>query len=361
MAVARGRSVEVETLRALACVALVFLHAVGTTDDSGLNLPMDHPFHTANTVFRDIRMPLFSFISGFVFVCTVNDISHLGALITKKARRLLVPMVPAALLSWIALSMHHGIGSQPEIFDIFYLPYKQFWLVYAVFIIMVFFYSASLVLRYNKTYIAFAFFILTTIIYIFFQRWNPNLFSSWGAIYLGPYFMAGFILANAHTAISARRLLGVGWRRGLAVLLFGALLLLEYLLVTGVYEVSWPQRKAIGVAAGVTGCFLLFCIAPRIPAIAWIGGYSFTIFLYHYFFTTGARVALHMAAPGVSEWIAAPFCLLVGLLAPIAMHETLLATRPTALVFLGIQMPEPGGIVRAAAQRLLRVGATPRA
>jgi uncharacterized membrane protein len=64
---ASAKILYVETLRGIACILLVSYHVIGDTSSNGLRLPDGDLFSFVNRMFIDVRMPLFSFISGFVF------------------------------------------------------------------------------------------------------------------------------------------------------------------------------------------------------------------------------------------------------------------------------------------------------
>jgi peptidoglycan/LPS O-acetylase OafA/YrhL len=60
------RNIPVDTLRGLACILLVAYHVIGVTPESGLRLH-DGILKNANELLAYIRMPLFTFLSGFVY------------------------------------------------------------------------------------------------------------------------------------------------------------------------------------------------------------------------------------------------------------------------------------------------------
>ena len=62
-----ARRDEVDTIRAIACIALVSYHAVGGSPAAGMELDSTHWLAMMNAALIDLRMPLFSFVSGYVF------------------------------------------------------------------------------------------------------------------------------------------------------------------------------------------------------------------------------------------------------------------------------------------------------
>ena len=61
------KNLKIDTLRGLASVLLVTYHVIGTGSDSGLRIPDGEPVQLFNDSLMYLRMPLFSFLSGFVY------------------------------------------------------------------------------------------------------------------------------------------------------------------------------------------------------------------------------------------------------------------------------------------------------
>ena len=87
-----ARQTDIDTLRALACIALVSFHVVGYTPQSGMELPAGHPLHLLQAGLTPLRMPLFIFLSGVVFCTGVDRFEAVPQRLLSKARRLLLPL-----------------------------------------------------------------------------------------------------------------------------------------------------------------------------------------------------------------------------------------------------------------------------
>src|SRR3954451_22202707 len=85
---------QTDTVRGIACLMLVAYHVVGGTRASGMGVG-------AGSYYRIlivdgpvlVRMPMFTFLSGFVYAYRPVRNGEVGTFVTKKVRRLLIPMV----------------------------------------------------------------------------------------------------------------------------------------------------------------------------------------------------------------------------------------------------------------------------
>src|SRR6185295_5386420 len=64
---APAESQRLQTLRGVACLLLVAFHAIGNHPTSGLHVADDSSFRFFANLFQYVRMPLFTFLSGFVY------------------------------------------------------------------------------------------------------------------------------------------------------------------------------------------------------------------------------------------------------------------------------------------------------
>jgi peptidoglycan/LPS O-acetylase OafA/YrhL len=104
-------------------------------------------------------------------------------------------------------------------------------------------------------------------------------FAANGAVYLMPFFLAGLACKrfDLHT-VPAR------W------------LAAAVLALAGVWLAALPQPLGQGLSlpgllAGLSAAFLLLRSGWRWPALAYVGSFSFAIYLMHVFFTAGSRMA----------------------------------------------------------------------
>lgn len=62
----KKKSLEIETLRGLACLLLVLYHVIGPLG-GGLKIDLGSPFRVIADSMVYVRMPLFTFISGYIY------------------------------------------------------------------------------------------------------------------------------------------------------------------------------------------------------------------------------------------------------------------------------------------------------
>jgi peptidoglycan/LPS O-acetylase OafA/YrhL len=345
-----GKVLYVETLRGIACILLVSYHVIGDTGSNGLQLASDHPYSLLNRLFVDLRMPLFSFISGYVFSAFARDAAMLQGKIWSKARRLLLPMaVVGTLHYWTQFAFAADAGDQPPFLAIFILPYEHFWYLQATFVLMVVVFLVTYLMKGDGVRAAWILLVPTLVGSIILSRWSPDVFSAYKALYLAPYFLTGYLIA--HAAPVARLMdIGARERRVLAAVsvLLLALFTMEFLLQDGVLALDGAARRAFGAVVGLVSClaFFLYRIESRI--LAFIGDHSYAIFLLHVFFTAGSRIVLTRVLPGIPVEVLFLIGLTAGVVGPICVAWLALRHPVSALLLLGIRR-QPAK--RAAADR----------
>ena len=190
------RRTDIDTLRAFACLALVSFHVVGDTPAAGLELPSEHWLQRLNATFVDIRMPLFSFLSGYVFVVLAPK-GALGAWTLRrmaaKVRRLLLPLIVVGTLFWLVRSQMGG--AQQSLWTIYVLPYAHFWYLQATILIMASFLGLIWAMGGQSRNAAWALFVGGLVLWLVVPRFDLNLFSYADALRLSFFFAAGFLAA----------------------------------------------------------------------------------------------------------------------------------------------------------------------
>ncbi len=103
------KDTSIEALRGLACVLLVMAHVIGENAAGGLRVPDDSIFRWYVDSFAYIRMPLFTFISGYVYAMRpLTAIENWPAFLKGKTRRLLLPMFVVG--TFLAVLQTYGPG-----------------------------------------------------------------------------------------------------------------------------------------------------------------------------------------------------------------------------------------------------------
>ena len=295
-----SRKLSIDTLRGLACILLVAYHVVGGPSQ-GMRLPPDHLLPQVNEVVALLRMPLFSFLSGFVYAW--RPYSGDPAMFLKgKVRRLLVPLLLVGTL--FAVLQAHAPGANGVQYDwrlLHIVPMVNYWFLESLFIIFV----LTAFLEQFALLATPARFAMVWLLAGLAHAFNPLpvYFGLQGAAYLLPFFLLG---------LGSNRF-GEQLPRGPVMLSTAALLagLGLYLILVTQAMPDRPGIAALVISASL--CVFLLKSHLELRWLAWIGVYSFAIYLFHSFFSAASRIALVQL--GVSS---VPTLFITGLLAGIA-------------------------------------------
>ncbi|MEO5659417.1 MAG: acyltransferase [Polaromonas sp.] len=272
-----ARNISIDTLRGLACILLVAFHVVGWDPSSGLTLEDSHPLSQLNDILAYLRMPLFSFLSGFVYAWRPYSGEPVKFL-KGKVRRLLVPMLVVGTFFAVLQSLTPGTNAPDYDWRLLHIiPVAHYWFLESIFII---FMLIACLERFNllSTPGRFAgIWLVAGLLFLF----NPmtNLFGLAGAAFLLPFFLLGLSCNRFHDKIKRNHVVF-----GTAAL--GGLCL--YLLVTSQALPGATSLAALLLGGG--GCIVLLRINFQSPWLASIGYYSFAIYLFHTMFTAASRI-----------------------------------------------------------------------
>ncbi len=299
------RSMEIDTLRGIACILLVFFHTVGSTPTEGLRVPEGNWLQQFNEILVYFRMPLFSFISGYVYAFRPYQ-GNASGFVKGKVRRLLVPVLTVGTFYALVQYLTPGANAAVENWWLLHIrPVGHFWFLEALFLIFL----VVILLEHLKILSTVTGFALVWIVsaVLFGVPDFTNYFGTRGALYLMPFFLAGLackrfeIGGNMTRFLAAAALVG-----GLAVVI----LLPE----------NMKQADALAalasVAIGVSAGLLLLRSGWRSVSLAYIGGYSFAIYLLHVFFTAGSRIFFNAAGLDDFRMLVLPG-LVAGIVGPI--------------------------------------------
>lgn len=274
-----SRKLSIDTLRGLACILLVAFHVVGGPSQ-GLRLPPDHLLPQLNDVLQLLRMPLFSFLSGFVYAWRPYS-GDKAMFLKAKVRRLLVPMLLVGTLFAVLQTHVPGVnGAQYDWRLLHIVPLENYWFLESLFIIFVLTACleqfALLATPSGFTMV----WLLAALGFVFNPM--PIYFGLQGAAYLLPFFLLGL----------ASNRFGEQLPRGPVMLATAALLAGLGLYLIFVTQ-AMPDRPGI-VALVISASLCVFLLRSQLELrwLAWIGLYSFAIYLFHSFFSAASRIAL---------------------------------------------------------------------
>lgn len=313
---------KIDTLRGLACVLLIAYHVIGFNAETGLKLS-EGALRDINDTLVFIRMPLFTFLSGLVYA--FRPFSFGGqSFIYKKIRRLLFPMLSVGTIFALLQAFTPGANSNEiDWLTLHIKPVAHFWFIESLFIVFLFVLICEK-LKFFDGFNKFIYvFIFSIVLYI--SPINSDYFSFSGFIYLLPYFLFGMSLVRFNFSVNISPVLGLG------------LLFFLIFIITLIFKGMVPyfeQRSLSSLILGCLGCLILLVVGIRFKPLAWIGSYSYSIYLFHVFFTAGTRIILHKLNVYDVEIIFS-VALATGLLLPILTEKILEKNYFTNVMFLG--------------------------
>jgi peptidoglycan/LPS O-acetylase OafA/YrhL len=270
---------RVQVSRGIACLLLVAFHTIGASSASGLHVPDDSPWREFTNLVVHVRMPLFTFLSGFVYALRPVRPGQAWAFAGKKLRRLGVPLIVAStLLYGLHAAMHHQVAPLAQVWTIYVFPYWHLWFVQALMVV----FAAVIVLEAAGAMAAFSRFMIvfTFALALYFvgpfQTWN--VFGLHNASYLLPFFLCGL---GAHRY---RELLQSKLALVATVLCFiVAQGFHTYVVLTRTLAPIEPvdTRSGLNLAIGVSAGLCALQLLPRMRVMERIGGSSYVIYLYH--------------------------------------------------------------------------------
>jgi peptidoglycan/LPS O-acetylase OafA/YrhL len=324
----KKKSLEIETLRGLACLLLVLYHVIGPLG-GGLKIDLGSPFRVLADSMVYVRMPLFTFISGYIYSIYKIRGNDFSAYCTGKVRRLIVPLffvgVPFSVLQAVAPGVNKDVGLFQALLS-FYVPVNHFWFLQAVFIIFMFvgfLQWRGLLQTMTRLYLL----LLFSAVAFLLPPFAIDAFGINGAFYLLPFFVTGMI-CHEKVAVIKQSLKVIG--PVVFVLISIALL---YIAAVD-RELIVDRRSLVGLLVGCTSCVALLSSDMRSKALIWLGGYSYAIFLFHVLFAASARFAFGRL--GITdESLLVIGGVLCGLLGPVLLSNVFSRFALTSVLFLG--------------------------
>ncbi|MHC8393969.1 acyltransferase family protein [Pseudomonas sp. LB3P93] len=324
----KKKSLEIETLRGLACLLLVLYHVIGPLG-GGLKIDLGSPFRVLADSMVYVRMPLFTFISGYIYSIYKIRGNDFSAYCVGKVRRLIVPLffvgIPFSVLQVVGPGVNKDLGLIDALLS-FYVPVNHFWFLQAVFIIFMFvgfLQWRGLLQSATRQYLLFLF---SAVVFLL-PSFPVDTFGINGAVYLLPFFVTGMI---CHENVSALK-------RSLKVIgpVVFVLISVALLYIAAVdRELIVDRRSLVGLLVGCTSCVALLSSDLRSKALIWLGGYSYAIFLFHVLFAASSRFALGRL--GVTdESVLVVGGVLCGLLGPVLLSNVFSRFSITSVLFLG--------------------------
>jgi peptidoglycan/LPS O-acetylase OafA/YrhL len=315
-----NRDTPVDTLRGFACILLVAYHVIGIAPDNGLHV-QEGVLKDANALLIYIRMPIFTFLSGFVYARRPFT-SDWKKFMAGKIRRLIIPMLFVGTLFALVQTITPGTNAAITDWRFLHLmPVAHYWFIEALFLIfLVIVPLEHFKFLQNKAGFALIF-IIAAILYV------TNAGTPWlsiaGALYLFPYFLLGLYCSRFPLQIKNQKALGY--------LLITVIIL--FLLFFG-QQYGGGRRSLNALIIGTMFCIGLLFIKTESVFLSKIGIYSYGIYLFHIFFTAASRI--FFVKTGITEiWILFILGTTLGLAGPMLVERIAAKYNPTRILLLG--------------------------
>ncbi len=304
-----GRSsvfANVDTLRGLACLMVVFFHVVGLPD-SGLRL-QEGLLRWLVDSLEYFRMPLFAALAGVFYAAVPVAREGVGRFL---AGRFALLIVPALCITPVYWGIRHEIyGINEPILPHLLNGYLHLWFLYALMLMLV----AAVVFDRVFRLQAWGWGLLVVMAPIVGMNLpRIAMFAISDAIFLFCFFSFGVFLCRVPQLLRNTRFL-------VHVLLVAIFTLwLQQLEMQDVIQVAITYVRIWDFIGGVACVGVMMVLMPRIRALEAISIYTYTIYLWHPMANAGARYVLqHFHIESIPILAAAGF--LAGAFGPIALH-----------------------------------------
>jgi fucose 4-O-acetylase-like acetyltransferase len=280
------RSEYVDTARGIACVLLVAWHVIGSGPTAGLDVPADSYWRFFADFFVYFRMPMFAFISGYVYA-SKPFAGQARRFLAGKTRRLLLPLfivgTSFALVEWLVPGTNvNKYNVVPYWATLHFVPIAHYWFLESLFIIFLVV-GAFESLRLLDDRWKFVL-ILAAAVAINLTVAAPSYLGLFGAVYLFPYFLCGLACSRFH--IERPRFFLVSIAVFVVAYAYAVAGMLGY--------VPFSARTSIAaLLIGITGSFIVLRSGWKNRGLAFIGASSYSIFLFHVFFSASSRMFMH--------------------------------------------------------------------
>ncbi|QGX61516.1 acyltransferase family protein [Alteromonas mediterranea] len=311
------RDIRIDTLRGLACIFLVGYHVIGNNPSNGLHIESGF-LREINDLLETVRMPLFTFLSGMVYAYRPLS-GNWPKFLKGKARRLLIPMLVVGTLFAIVQALVPGTNNKIDNWWLLHIyPVQHFWFVEALFWVFVLIIPLELNRLLNNKLVTVL--IIAAFLVLAVGQPYTKLLAFKGFIYLTPFFLFG--MGIVRFKISPLPILP-------SLLGFVGIMAAIYFLTDGVYG-----RSLMGCVIGMFSCYFLLGLKLRVTLLARIGIYSYSIYIFHVFFTAATRIIADKLF-SVPDEINFVIGLLFGIMGPIAVYLVAKQFPLGQLLFLG--------------------------
>jgi len=269
------RDIRIDTLRGLACIFLVSYHVIGNTPSNGLHIETGF-LREVNDLLATVRMPLFTFLSGMVYAFRpLSD--NWPKFLKGKARRLLIPMLVVGTLFAVIQAIVPGTNNKIDNWWLLHIyPVQHFWFVEALFWVFVFIIPLELNKLLNNRLVT----CLIILAFLALAVGQPytKILAFKGFIYLTPFFLLGMSIVRFNILPLPVLPSVVGFLGIMAIVYFST---------NGI-----AGKSLLGCVIGIVSCYFLLGMKLEVSWLARVGLYSYSIYIFHVFFTAASRIII---------------------------------------------------------------------
>lgn len=319
---------HIDNLRGLACLLLVLYHVVGDDPRTGLTVA-NGPIRLLNDSLAYLRMPLFTFLSGLVYGMRPFS-GDSRRFLMGKVRRLMIPLLVVgtlfALLQAITPNAHDVVRDWSKLH---LNPVAHYWYLESLMWIFLLIWALDKHQFMDSARGFTAVWVTAAAVYL--SNWGTHWLGLGGEIYLFPYFLAGLAVAR----FELWQVLARPW---VLVALIVPAVAIAWALGAPVPDMD--RRTAGVLALGVLLCVWLLGLPFNLHWLTRVGKRSYTVFLFHVFFTAATRIALHRLDIN-NLGVHMALGLAAGILGPMVVDAVASQYRWPALLLLGKTLHRP--------------------
>lgn len=328
---------HIESLRGIAILLVVVGHVIGSTPAGGMKI--DYPsFWRYLYLWIDyIQMPLFTGIAGWVYALKPAANYKFNTFAYKKALRLLIPMATVGTLYFIIQYLTPGTnmkGHLSDIWKIYIFPYTIYWYLPSLFLIFISMYIIDKYKLCQSTRSWLLLFVATwgiSLIIKIMPSEIPNLFSYKGAFGQLPYFIIGVGIQRFSGQLYKKKAICTY----LILTCIGlALLQYKWYYAVNIGEDMTFWYKALLPLWVASTLMLLLHINRSCQFFTWLGGFAYTIYLFHGFGTSGGRIIATKIGISSSLLIFV-IATVIALFIPVLIEKVIDKWQPARMLFLG--------------------------
>lgn len=326
----QGRDVAVDSLRGLAIILVVAGHVIG-----GMRVAEDSAWFLSTELLVDVRVPLFTALSGFVFgLRPLPPLPSSGyrRFLWAKTRRLLVPLLTVGTLYALLQALVPGTNGDTAVTDVwrvYVYGLGPYWFLQAIFLVFLVVGLADALGWLSRPRNALMAIAVTTPMSMFLrvpEEWD--LFSVNGLFSLLPFFLLGHLFSAHFREIGSPR-----WLLAIAAVGLFALRCAE---VFDWVRLPPALDAALSVLLGIAAISALLAFRASLAwkPLAVLGYFSFGIYLLHPFGATPVRMVLTQAGMAL-EPVVFLAALITALALPVVFEVTLGRVGWISWAFLG--------------------------